>query len=197
MGFKGETPMTMAEEIKAPDHAVTPVGVNHLVLNVRNMEESHHFWCELLGFEQVGELKPRTDGIPSMNMRFYSGVSDNDVSHHDVALVQRDGLNQPPEEWSMFDGDLAVNHIAITYPDREAWLRQVAWLKSQDVKINLRVDHGMTHSIYINDPNGYGVEVLYDLPREVWGHDIDGALNYAKVLDADELVDTTDYTSDF
>jgi catechol 2,3-dioxygenase len=56
----------------------------------------------------------------------------------------------------------------------------------------------MTHSIYINDPNGYGVEVLYDLPREVWGHDIDGALNHAVVRDADNpLVDDTDYPSEF
>ena len=66
------------------------------------------------------------------------------------------------------------------------------------MKVNLRVDHGMTHSIYVNDPNGYGVEVLYDLPREVWGHDIDGALNYAVVLDSENpLVDDTEYTSDF
>ena len=34
--------------------------------------------------------------------------------------------------------------------------------------MNLRVNHGMTHSVYINDPNGYGVEVLYELPREMW-----------------------------
>jgi catechol 2,3-dioxygenase len=190
--------MTTSEEIKAPAKAVTPVGVNHLVLNVRDMEESHHFWCDLLGFQQVGELKPRDDGIPSMKMRFYSGVSDNEHSHHDVALVERAGLNEPPSQWSMFDGNLAVNHIAITYPDRDSWRRQVSWLQENGVKVNLRVDHGMTHSIYINDPNGYGVEVLYDLPREVWGHDIDGALNHAVVLDAaDPLADDTDYPSEF
>ena len=33
----------------------------------------------------------------------------------------------------------------------------------------------MTHSLYIVDPNGYGVEVLYELPREVWGDNIQGA----------------------
>jgi catechol 2,3-dioxygenase len=40
----------------------------------------------------------------------------------------------------------------------------------------------MTHSLYIHDPNGYGVELLYDLPREVWEGDIDAALNWVKVL---------------
>lgn len=64
--------------------------------------------------------------------------------------------------------------------------------------MNVRVDHGMTHSVYVNDPNGYGVEVLYELPEEVWKHDINGALNYAKRLPPEDLlVDDTDYETDF
>ena len=35
---------------------VTPVGLNHLVLNVRDIEESHRFWTEIVGFKQVGEI---------------------------------------------------------------------------------------------------------------------------------------------
>ncbi len=187
----------MSEEINKRTEAVTPRGVNHLVLNVRSMAESHHFWSDLLGFKQVGALHPRADGIPSMTMQFYSGVID-DVNHHDIALVERAGLPEPPEQWSMFDGACAVNHIAITYPDRGSWLEQVQFLKDSGVKMNLRVDHGMTHSVYINDPNGYGVEVLYELPAEVWEHDIDGALNYAKLLPEDQLlVDDTDYERNF
>ena len=185
------------ETITKRTEAVTPRGVNHLVLNVRDMEESHHFWSTMLGFKQVGKLAPREDGIPSMNMQFYSGVVD-DVNHHDIALVERPSLPAPPEQWSMFEGACAVNHIAITYPDRASWLEQVQFLKDQGVKMNLRVDHGMTHSVYINDPNGYGVEVLYELPAEVWEHDINGALNYAKVLPEEQLlVDTTEYETNF
>ena len=131
-----------------------------------------------------------------MNMRFYSGVVE-DVNHHDLALVERRGLPEPPPEWSMFEGVLAINHIAISYPDRESWMEQLAFLDQNDVKMNLRVDHGMTHSMYINDPNGYGVEVLYELPEEVWRADIDGALNYAVVLPPDELTDSTDYVTSF
>ena len=186
----------MAEDIEKRTAAVTPRGVNHLVLNVRDMEESHHFWSDLLGFKQVGKLKPR-EGRPNMNMQFYSGVVD-DVNHHDLALVERPNLPPPPEEWSMYEGECAINHIAITYPDRESWLEQVQFLDDSGVKMNLRVDHGMTHSVYINDPNGYGVEVLYELPNEVWEHDIDGALNYAIVHPEEKLLeDTTDYETDF
>ena len=99
----------------------------------------------------------------------------------------------------MFSGTCAVNHVAITYPDQESWKQQVAFLVEQGVQVNSRVDHGMTHSIYINDPNGYGVEVLYELPEDVWQHDIDGALNYAKVLPTEggALTEETEYVTEF
>ena len=58
---------------EAPRQAITPMGINHLVLNVRNMDESHAFWTEMMGFKQVGELHPRPDRPNPPNMRFYSG----------------------------------------------------------------------------------------------------------------------------
>src|SRR5437762_989289 len=53
-----------------------------------------------------------------------------------------------------------------------------------------------SHSLYIVDPNGYGVEVLYELPREVWGDNIQGAIDYAEPVptEGDEaFVDDTNY----
>jgi catechol 2,3-dioxygenase len=172
------------------------VGINHLVLNVHNMEESHHFWSDLLGFEQVGELFNPNGDDPSMRMRFYSGVNGDELSHHDLALIERKGL---PEvvPWNMMTGVGAINHIAITFPDQESWLAQMEFLREEGVHLNLRMDHGMTHSLYINDPNGYGVEVLYDLPRDVWGHDINGALSYAIPLPNSKLLEETERVSDF
>jgi catechol 2,3-dioxygenase len=71
--------------------------------------------------------------------------------------VENRDLPAPPTEWAMFGMPMAVNHIA---------------------KFDRRVEHGMTHSLYIHDPNGCGVELVYELPREVWEGDIDGALNW-------------------
>jgi catechol 2,3-dioxygenase len=56
----------------------------------------------------------------------------------------------------------------------------------------------MSHSVYISDPDGHGIEVLYDLPSEVWEGDIDGALNYFKPLAKDgpeALEDSTEYAT--
>ena len=162
---------------------VTPRGVNHVVFNVRDIEESHRFWTEIVGFRQVGQLKPTKERPVPPKMRFYSGVREDGTSHHhDVALVENPNLPKPPEEWSMFGMPVAVNHIAITMPSREAWLQHLEYLQKKGVKFDRRVEHGMTHSLYIHDPNGYGVEFVYDLPKEVWKDDIDGALNYVKAL---------------
>ena len=56
-----------------------------------------------------------------------------------------------------------------------AFLQQLAFLREKGVKFHRRINHGMTHSVYISDPNGHGIEVLYELPREVWEGDIDAA----------------------
>jgi len=176
------------------DKPVTPRGINHLVLNVRNLEESHKFWTEVVGMQQVGELKPGPNRPNPPRMRFYSGTGAGGTHHHDMALVENPSLPEPPVEWSMVGMPMAINHIAITYPNREAWLLQLAYLQAKGVKFDRRVEHGMTHSLYIHDPNGYGVELLYDLPREIWERDIDAALNFAVALPtegAEALVDRT------
>ena len=40
-----------------PTQARTPRGINHLVLNVRDLEASHRFWTDIMGFRCVAELK--------------------------------------------------------------------------------------------------------------------------------------------
>jgi catechol 2,3-dioxygenase len=178
------------------DKPVAPRGLNHLVLNVRNLEESHRFWTEVIGFVQVGELKEAPTRPNPPKMRFYSGTGVDGTHHHDIALVENANLPAPPAEWGMFGMPTAINHIAVTYPNREAWLKQLEYLQAKGVKFDRRVEHGMTHSLYIHDPNGYGVELLYDLPREVWAGDIDAALNYAVPLPTEGSEALADRTSD-
>jgi len=161
--------------------------VNHLVLNVRDIEASHRFYTELLGFDQCGELDH------SMTMRFYRSDPSH---HHDLALVQIADPDSapPPESWSMTPRRVGVNHIAIAYPDREAFLTQLGHLKANGVEFIVRGNHGMTHSAYIADPDGYGIEVLYEVPEEAWSGDVNAALNYFEHVPPErEMEDVTDY----
>ena len=163
--------------------------MNHLVLNVRDINVSHRFYTEVLGFEQCGEL------THTLTMRFYRGDTGH---HHDLALVE---VEQPErfgsaDRWSMAPRSIGVNHIALAYPDRESWLSQLGHMKEHGVEFIVRGNHGMTHSAYIADPDGYGLEILYELPAEVWENDVDAALNYFEYLPADggqTLTDRTDY----
>ncbi|MCI0546340.1 MAG: VOC family protein [Candidatus Rokubacteria bacterium] len=171
-----------------------PRGVNHLVLNVRDLEVSHRFWTEVMGFRMVAELKNRP-----FRMRFYSGVDQQgEVTHHDLALAEVAVADPPGPDgrpWTLHPTRVGLNHVAVAWPDRESWLRQLAFLQEQGVPFLRRVNHGMTHSVYIADPDGHGIEVLYELPREVWADDIEGAQNYAEQLPTEgeqALVDRTE-----
>ena len=164
--------------------------LSHLVLNVNDLDASHHFYSEVLGFSQCAQLK---EGNRIGLMRFYRG---DDSTHHDLALVQTKEEQVDPGTWSMIRTRVGINHIAIAYPSREAWLARIAHIQASGVPFIERGDHGMTHSIYIQDPDGNGIEVLYDLPDDVWSQDVNAAINYYVHLPREgdaALADSTDY----
>ena len=168
--------------------------VSHLVLNVRDIEASHRFYTGLLGFEHCGTFQPNARS-GDVDMRFYRG---NGQHHHDIALVQiPDAASAPPvEPWSMFPAAPGIVHIAMAYGTREAFMNQIAHLDAHGVRFVVRGNHGMTHSAYIVDPDGNGIEVLYDLPHEVWEGDLDAALSYFERMPTEgpeALADSTDY----
>jgi catechol-2,3-dioxygenase len=166
----------------------------HLALMVRDIEASHRFYTDVVGMEQCGKLRPET--LPDVDFRFYRGASDR---HHDLALVQIPDPSQFPAantEWNMVENKLGINHFAICYPSREAFLERLEVVRGQGVEFRQRGNHGMTHSVYVSDPDGNGVELLYELPEEVWIGDVDSALNYWEpmAIDGDEaLGDDVEY----
>jgi catechol 2,3-dioxygenase len=162
---------------------VMPTGMNHVVINVYDMEESHKFWTEVVGLKLVGKLKPGPgpNGQMRPKMQFYAGHDEGHRRHHDIAFVENANLPpRPAEGWNIYTSPNAINHLAFEFPNREAWLGHLKFMQDKGVAFKRKIDHGMSHSVYLTDPNGYGVELLYELPRDVWENDIDGALNYAK-----------------
>jgi len=100
----------------SPAEPRPPRGINHVVLNVRDLEVSHRFWTEILGFRCVAQLQPIPGHRP--RMRFYSGVDGQGrVTHHDVALAEiapADGAGAPaPAPWSLMPARVGLNHVAI------------------------------------------------------------------------------------
>src|SRR2546426_11724563 len=103
---------TMANDVA--NAAQPPRGINHMVLNVRNLEVSHKFWTEIIGFRCVAELKP-IPGRQRPKMRFYSGLdAHGDVTHHDLALaeVTQSNGDQAPEQWSLMPVRVGLNTLA-------------------------------------------------------------------------------------
>jgi len=76
-------------------------------------------------------------------MRVYSAVNDGKLTHHTGALVESPN-RPPPEDWGLANSQVAINHVALTMPNREAWLKHLAFLQSRGVKFNWRVNHGVT-----------------------------------------------------
>ncbi len=167
---------TQASEATGP---VQPDGVSHLVLNVRDLERAHRFWTEIVGFKQVGE-------IGRIKMRFYAGSGGN---HHDLALMEVADPTAVAEQGDRMKlagaTKLGLNHVAIRMPNEEAWDRQRHYLTAKGIPFDYRIEHGMSRSVYITDPDGHGIEILYDLPREQWEADVNAALNFAQALPTD------------
>jgi catechol 2,3-dioxygenase len=154
----------------------TPSGLNHLVLNVRDLDRAHDFWTNYLGFCCTGSWqRAAPDGKPSGRMRFYSGVSEGKLRHHDVGLIEAPSLPDAPLRPQV------LHHIAITYPSRESWKRQIEFLVSRGVVPFRQVVRGATHSAHLHDWDGNEIELVYEHPRAEWEHDINAALNHAVV----------------
>jgi catechol 2,3-dioxygenase-like lactoylglutathione lyase family enzyme len=156
---------TQHESIQVPTKAIQPDALNHLVLNVTDLERSHAFWSGIVGFEEVVNMKDENGHVRS---RFYRGA--DGTQHHDLALFEIPNVADTPavKEWNMAARAVGVNHVAIKYRDRETWLQAIAFIQSKGVTFHGRGEHGMTHSAYIADPDGYGIEILYEVPRYAW-----------------------------
>lgn len=87
-----------------------------------------------------------------------------------VELVERPGASPVPR-----GGRLGLYHFAILLPDRMALGRFVRHLADRGVPAGSS-DHLVSEALYLQDPDGLGIEVYADRPRSTWRYDDHGQL---------------------
>ena len=122
---------------------IRPKKVGHVVLKVRDLQRSEHFFTEVLGFEVVTRLKnPR-------GVFFTLGEQ-----HHDLAV-----LEVPDEAEAPKIGQVGLHHIALQVGSLAELQESYRTLKEHNVTITRTIDHLITKSIYFIDPDGNGFEL--------------------------------------
>ena len=135
--------------------AINVAGVGHVVLKVRNLERSATFYREVLGLKEVARMQGQ--------MAFFSAGRGN---HHDLAILEvGEGAARPPRE------AVGLYHVALKIGDRIEDLRAAkAHLEAHGVKMGF-ADHRVSQSIYLNDPDGNGLELFVDADPKIWQDD--------------------------
>jgi catechol-2,3-dioxygenase len=135
--------------------AAIPVArLNHAVLFVRSAERSADFYRRVFGFEVVaGEF-----GGQAVFMRAAGG--DN---HHDLGLFSvGDAAPRAPR------GSVGLYHLAWEVPTIEDLASAAEVLRAAGA-IGGASDHGVSKSLYGQDPDGNEFEIMWRVPREQWG----------------------------
>jgi len=142
-------------------------------LQVSNLARSLAFYEKVLGMRSIGST---TDSIS-----FGPHGEDGEI----VRLRWMTGARPVPRR-----GLLGLYHFAILLPDRASLGRFVAHLAALGVHAGMS-DHFVSEAVYLTDPDGLGVEVYADRPREAWRYDERQLRMTTNHLDVDDLLAST------
>ena len=136
------------------------VDIGHVHLKVSDLDRAVDFYRDVLGFEEMARMG---DQAAFLSAGGY---------HHHIGLNtwESKGGSPPPR------GSTGLFHTAIRYPNRAALAKALLRVVEAGVPLTGASDHGVSEAIYLNDPDGNGVELYYDRPREEWRRDSEGNL---------------------
>ena len=134
--------------------------IGHVHLKVSDLDRAVAFYGDVLGFE----LRQRYG--------HQAAFMAADGYHHHIGLnTWESGGGPPPPR-----GTTGLYHLAILYPTRADLGRALRRLLEHDVGLDGASDHGVSEALYLHDPDGNGVELYWDRPREEWPLRPDGSL---------------------
>ena len=136
------------------------VRIGHIHLKVSDLERALSFYHDLLGFE--------------VTMRYGRQAAFLSAGgyHHHIGLNtwHSEGMPKAPLE------GVGLYHTAIAYPTRRDLALILKRLLEAGYPLTGASDHGVSEAIYMNDPDGNGVELYWDKPKDEWPVEADGSL---------------------
>lgn len=161
--------------IQPPNHRLpdaTHVGAVHL--DVADLARSLPYYRDVLGFRVAREDTTNSGRIATLS------------AHGDdtplIRLHERPGARAVPRS-----GRLGLYHFAILLPSRAALGRFVAQLAAIGAPAGMS-DHLVSEAIYLRDPDGLGIEVYADRPRDTWRWSSGELAMTTEPLDVESLV---------
>ena len=147
--------------------------IGHVHLKVANLQRSLDFYCGLLGFELTTTYGSQAAFISAGGY------------HHHIGLNTWQSLNGPrPDQRAT-----GLFHTAILYPTRRDLAVIYQRVSGSGYPFSGFADHGVSEALYLDDPDGNGVELYWDKHREFWPTGPNGAIEmYTKPLDLDNLL---------
>ena len=129
--------------------------LGHVVIRVSDVERAERFYNGVLGLPVCARLNQG-----GVRMAFFSLGN-----HHDFAVMQRPAGVRP--EGEMLVG---LDHVAFKIGETLNELREArAKLDAAGVRTQ-PIDHEVTKSLYMHDPDGNGVELYVDA-SDAWKRD--------------------------
>ncbi|MEI6492259.1 MAG: VOC family protein [Verrucomicrobiota bacterium] len=147
--------------------------IGHVHLKVSDLERSLAFYRDVLGFEVTQQLGTQA-----------AFLSTNGYHHHLGLNTWESAGGQPPAH-----GTTGLYHVAILFPSEAEMVVAVRRVLKAGIPLEGAADHGVSEAVYLKDPDGNGVELYWDRPKETWPHKADGSLAmFTAPLDLDRLL---------
>ena len=142
--------------------------LGHIVLYVKDLEVSRHFYGEVLKWPQIDT----GNGMPV-------AVFSSGRTHHELLLIEVGPAAAPVPRGH----HLGMYHFGLKVGETDDELRAVLEsLTANNVKIVGASDHTVTHSLYIEDPDGNEIELYIDVQPAIWKDNPDAIVAPIKPL---------------
>ena len=135
------------------------VDLSHVHLKVSDLDRALEFWHGVLGFEVMTRIGDQAAFLSAGGYHHHIGLN---------TWESKGGSPPPPGTTGLF-------HVAIRYPDRPALARALQKVLEAGIRLSGASDHGVSEALYLRDPDGNGVELMRDRPREEWPRQADGS----------------------